>query len=102
MASPSDARSAKTESLPLRHFRSPCVHCGTAMEDVAPGPCPGDPAKAVPMAFRYLGIRWDGVEHYLIQYSDGHIEDRWEHIEMRLRWDYLKDARNDPTLRRPS
>ena len=25
------------------HFGDPCVHCGQAHDDVAPGPCPGRP-----------------------------------------------------------
>lgn len=84
---------------PLRHFRSPCVHCGTLMEDVAPGPCPGDPAKAVPMAWCGLGVRWDKVEHFRIQFSDGRIDERWAHISYAFPWTYLKDARHDVRLR---
>lgn len=96
------APSANGGSVPLYHFRSPCVHCGIAMEDVPKGPCPGDPAKAVPMVWRSLGVRWDKVERFLIQYSDGRFEDRWEHIAMQLPFNYLKDARYDQKLRRPS
>lgn len=62
------------------HFEDPCVHCGLAHDKVAPGPCQGDPAKAVPMAYRSLGVRWDHVEHFRILFSDGRIEDRWAHI----------------------
>ena len=83
----------------LHHYRSPCVHCGTLMENVAPGPCPGDPAKAVPMAWCGLGVRWDGVEHFRIQYSDDRIVDRWEHVSERLPYGYLNGARHDLRLR---
>jgi hypothetical protein len=63
----------------MHHFRDPCVHCGQAMADVAVGECPGDPAKSVPMSYRALGVRYDGVEHFLVQFSDGRIEERWSH-----------------------
>jgi len=86
----------------LRHFRDPCVHCGTPHDEVAPGPCPGDPAKAVPMRWRSLGVRWDNVEHFLIQMSDGSFTERHSHISNALPWNWLKDARHDETLRRPT
>lgn len=54
------------------------------------------------MRYRSLGVRWDNVEHFLIQMSNGDFVDRWEHIEFALPWNYLKDARQDTNLRRPS
>lgn len=86
----------------LRHFGDPCVHCSIAHDDVPVGPCQGDPDKAVPMVYRRLGVRWDGVEHFLIQMSNGEFVDRWEHIEMALPWTYLRDVRYDRTLRYPT
>jgi len=64
----------------LLHFEDPCVHCGIAHDDVLPGNCTGDPAKAVPMAYRSMGVRWDHIEHFLVKYSDGHVEHIWSHI----------------------
>ena len=82
----------------LKHYGDPCVHCGIAHDDVPPGPCQGDKSKAVPMAWRGLGVRWDNVEHFLIQYSDGHFEDRWEHTSFHLPYTYLKNARYEHGL----
>jgi hypothetical protein len=64
----------------LRHFRDPCVHCGQAMEAVAVGACPGDAAKAVPMSYRSLGVRYDGIEHFRVEFSDGQIKERHCHV----------------------
>jgi hypothetical protein len=88
--------------MDLHHYGDPCVHCGLPHDEIQPGPCQGDPAKAVPMVWRSLSVRWDHVEHFLIQMSDGSFTDRWEHIDMSLPWTYLKDARNDQMLRRPT
>ncbi len=51
------------------HFQDPCIHCGQAMEAVEVGACPGDTAKAVAIAYRSLGTRWDGYEHFLLRLS---------------------------------
>lgn len=83
------------------HYGDPCLHCAISHDEVQPGPCQGDAAKAVPMVYRSLGVRWDSVEHFLIQMSSGQYIDRWEHIEMGLPWTYLRNARQDQTLRRP-
>ena len=64
----------------LHHYGDPCVHCATPHDDVLPGPCPGDPAKAIPIAFRSLGVRWDNIERFLVRMSDGRVEDRHYHI----------------------
>lgn len=84
----------------MTHFGDPCIHCHIAHDDVAPGPCTGDRSKAIPIAYRSLGVRWDNVEHFLIQMSDGTVTDRWEHIYLATPWTYLKDARYDDKLRR--
>jgi hypothetical protein len=64
----------------MHHFRDPCIHCGVAMEDVAVGACPGDPKKAIPLAYASLDVRWDGVEHFRIRFSDGRIEELHRHV----------------------
>ncbi len=64
----------------LYHYGDPCVHCGTPHDDVPPGPCLGDPAKAEPITYRSLGVRWDGIERFFVQMSDGRIEERHYHI----------------------
>lgn len=85
----------------LLHFRDPCVHCGTPHDEVQPGPCLGDPTKAVPMRWRSLGVRWDGVEHFLIQMSDGTFTERWEYVAHHIAYfGYLAGVRFDHTLQR--
>jgi hypothetical protein len=86
--------------MSLHHFGDPCVHCGIAHDDVPSGPCEGDSSKAVPMAYRRLGVRWDHVERFLIQMSSGEFIDRYEHVEMGLPFGYLKDVRYDKNLQR--
>jgi hypothetical protein len=61
------------------HYGDPCIHCGTAHDAVAPGPCQGT-GKPKPIAFFSFGVRWDNVEHFRVRFSDGHVEDRWAHI----------------------
>lgn len=65
------------------HFGDPCLHCGIPHDEVAAGPCTGDAAKAIPVAYCSLGVRWDGVEHFRVRFSDGRVEDRWNHISER-------------------
>ena len=67
-------------SQPMTHFGDPCIHCCVAHDDVPPGPCTGDPAKAVPIAYRSLGVRWDGVECCLIRLSDRRVIQRYNHV----------------------
>lgn len=64
----------------MHHFADPCIHCGTPIDDVEPGPCKGDPSKAKPVAYAALGVRPDGVEHYRIRFSDGRVEDQHRHV----------------------
>lgn len=64
----------------MHHFGDPCVHCAIPHDDVPPGPCNGDPSKAVPIAYRSLGVRWDGVEHFLIRLSNDCVIERHNHI----------------------
>lgn len=53
-----------------------------------------------PVAWRSLGVRWDHVEHFLIKYDDGEIEDYHQHISFHTPYGYLKDVPMDPTLTR--
>jgi hypothetical protein len=62
------------------HFGDPCRHCGIPLDDVPVGACEGDSKKAIPLAYASLGVRWDRVEHCRVRFSDGRIEDRWNHI----------------------
>ena len=64
----------------ITHFGDPCIHCGVNHDEVLPGDCKGDTKKSIPGLFRSLGVRWDNVEHFLVLFSDGHTEDRWNHI----------------------
>jgi hypothetical protein len=59
-----------------------CEGCFTPADD---GPCFDDLpiAPAIPVAFASLGVRWDGIEHFRIRFSDGHIEERSHHISYR-------------------
>jgi hypothetical protein len=61
------------------HFGDPCIHCGIAQEDVAPGACLGS-GKPIPIAYAGLGVRPDGVEDFRIRYSDGSIARQSWHI----------------------
>lgn len=63
-----------------KHFGDPCIHCGIPHDEIASGDCTGDFKKAIPIAFASLGVRWDHVEHHRVRFSDGRIEDRWNHI----------------------
>lgn len=65
------------------HYGDPCIHCGTPHDVVSVGPCTGE-GKAVPVAYRLLENRYDGVQHYRIQFSDGHIEERHAHVSYHL------------------
>jgi len=64
----------------MHHFRDPCIHCGTPFEKIEVGPCRGDPKKAIPLAYASLGVRWDGVEHFRIRFSDGRVQELHRHI----------------------
>lgn len=86
------------------HFKDPCIHCGTAMEGVAVGACPGDAKKAIPIAYRSLGVRWDGYENFLIRMSTNEVVERWHHISEQAPYrgfvngDIQQPPRYDPKL----
>lgn len=63
----------------MYHFGDPCIHCNTSHDDVAPGPCKGDPAKAKVLfycvsrqAYENPGSRCDTI---LCAMSDGSIRE---------------------------
>jgi hypothetical protein len=68
----------------LTHFGDPCIHCGTPHDEVAPGPCPGDPSRAIVIGYCSLGVRWDGVEHYRWRTSDNAVHEAHSHVSNHL------------------
>jgi hypothetical protein len=62
------------------HFGDPCIHCGLTLDQFQVGACTGDAAKAKPIAYRSLGVRWDGVEGFLVRMSTNQVVERWHHI----------------------
>ena len=62
----------------MTHYGDPCIHCGIPHDDVPVGPCTGDSRKAIPLACRFIGTRWDGVRHFYVRFSDGRVEDVWQ------------------------
>ncbi len=64
------------------HYGDPCIHCGVPHDEVLIGACDGDDSKSIPIGYKSLGVRWDGVEHYKIVMSNGTVVERWEHISM--------------------
>ena len=90
----------------MTHFGDPCIHCGVAHNDFEPGACKGDPAKAKPIRYCLLGVRWDGIEHYRIGFSDGRIEERHAHVSFHAPYyhfgysdDLIQPPRYDEKLR---
>ena len=62
------------------HYGDPCIHCGIPHDDVPAGPCQGGSGRAIPLACRYLGTRWDGIRHFWVRLSDGTVRDVWNSI----------------------
>lgn len=93
----------------MKHFGDPCIHCGVSHEEMQPGPCIGDPSKVIPIAYRKIETRWDGIEHYLVLFSDNHTEHRYGHVSERLPYfhfgysdDLLMPPRYHDTLKETS
>lgn len=91
----------------MHHFGDPCVHCSIGHDDVPAGPCQGDPTKAVPIAFRSMETRHDGVTRYLIKLSSGQVIEHHSHAGEHApythwgRFDELRQPpRYDPQLTR--
>jgi hypothetical protein len=69
-------------SSELRHYGDPCVHCGLAHDGVPPGPCNGDPEKAVPVAYAVVRQAWQhigGADTIRLAMSDGTIREECRH-----------------------
>lgn len=66
------------------HFGDPCIHCGVGHDDFEPGPCDGDFSKKRPIGYVSMGVRWDGVQRFLVRYSDRSIEEIYSHVSNRL------------------
>ena len=88
------------------HFKDPCIHCGKAIEDFEVGACQGDPAKAVVIAYRSLGVRWDGYETFLVRLSTNEVRQQVHHISVQAPYrgfsmlgDIQTPPRHDETLR---
>lgn len=78
----------------------PCIHCGIAQDKVPVGACQGDFTKAKPVAFRSLGVRHDGVEHFLIRYSDWSVREHHAHVSYHSPYYHFGHSREmDNTLR---
>lgn len=91
------------------HFGDPCIHCGIPHDDVPVGACRGDFTKAIPIAFRGLGVRYDNVEHFLVLLSNGTLLERWHHIAEQAPYHHfgwsrelVHPPRYDESLRGPS
>jgi hypothetical protein len=84
--------------MALLHFGDPCIHCDTAQDEVASGPCPGDPTKAVPISYRALGIRHDGFQKFRIEMSNGDMTTRFAHLSENLEFGYLRGIRYNSRL----
>lgn len=62
------------------HFGDPCVHCGLSLDEMKPGACEGDPAKAVVTDYAVVETRWDGVEHYRYRLSTNEVREVHRHV----------------------
>lgn len=87
------------------HFGDPCIHCGKAMEDFDVGACQGEKSKAIAIAYRSLGVRWDGYEHFLVRLSTNEVVERWCHYStqapyrgFKMLGDIQQPPRMDPKL----
>lgn len=82
----------------MHHFRDPCIHCGIGHDDVPPGPCLGDPKKAVVVAYCVDRQAWQnpgsGADTVLCAMSDGSILTEARHPAEHWPWlGRFKDAR---------
>jgi len=81
-----------TDNRP-HHFGDPCIHCGVSHDAIQPGPCKGDIRKAKPIAYRSLGVRYDGVERYLVRMSTGYVSEIYSHVSYHLPYYHFGHAR---------
>lgn len=81
------------------HFGDPCLHCGVPQMEVAPGPCPGDAAKAKVIGYASLGVRPDGVEHFRYRLSTNEVCEVHQHISFHA--PYYHFGRSDILINPP-
>lgn len=72
----------------MHHYGDPCIHCSTPHDEVPVGPCKGDPAKAIILAYCVARQAWQnpgsGAETIRCMMSDGSIRD--EHWRPEYWW----------------
>lgn len=83
----------------MTHFGDPCIHCATPHDEVSVGPCLGDPAKAVDIAFCSLGIRPDGIERFVVLRSTGELREHYAHPAERFGEHIQVNGTTYPALR---
>lgn len=64
-----------------------------------PGPCQGDPAKAVVIGWASLGVRWDGVERYRYRLSTNEVCETHRHVSFHA--PYYHFGRSDELINPP-
>ena len=55
------------------------------------------------VAYKSLGVRWDGIEHFLLRHADGSVTERYGHISYHLPYrgfSMLGDYQQPPTYDR--
>lgn len=62
------------------HYGDPCIHCKAPHDEVASGPCSGDPRLAVVISYAALGVRPDGVERYRYRLSTNEVHEVYAHV----------------------
>lgn len=67
----------------MHHFGDPCIHCAAPHDEVAPGPCNGDPANVVVAAYEVIGQAWEnpgsGCDTVRCFMSDGTVLEEAHH-----------------------
>lgn len=81
------------------HFGDPCRHCGTPHDEILPGPCQGDPAKAFVIGYASLGVRPDGVECFRYRLSTNEVREVYHHISQHA--PYYHFGRSDTLINPP-
>ncbi len=83
----------------MTHYGDPCIHCATPHDEVAVGPCTGNPANAVTLDVCFVGRRWDNSVCWRFRNSLGRVYDVWYHVdEVPDLW--IGRLRHDDSLRR--
>ena len=86
------------------HYGDPCIHCGVGHDAVSTRPCTGV-GKPIPIAYVKVHTTWDGVNHFRVRFSDGHIEDRHSHASFHAPYyhfghsdELIQPPRYDPSI----